>query len=135
MATDVKLAKLENLVADMTLGIKNLSYSQRPHVSKSFSELGYGVLSTLDNAKQLTTYVGEVGFSSIMTNEDVSKMALLTDEYESNCYVQCKLIPVFEEIGLSVINSERPGFEWLQAFSDVDQNERSPDMIICNPFL
>ena len=80
-------------------------------------------------------YVGEVGFSSIMTNEDVSKMALLTDEYESNCYVQCKLIPVFEEIGLSVINSERPGFEWLQAFSDVDKNERSPDMIICNPFL
>ena len=78
-------------------------------------------------------YLGEVGFSSIMTNEDVSKMALLTDEYESNCYVQCKLTPVLEEIGLSVINSERPGFMWLPAFSDVNKNERRPDMIICNP--
>ena len=120
-------------VQDMTLGIKNLSHSQRPHVSKSNSELGYGVLSTLNNEKQLTMYVGEDGFSSIMTNEDVSKMALLMDEYESNCYVQCKLTPILEEIGLSVINSERPGFEWLPAFSEVNKNDRRPDMIICNP--
>ena len=49
------------------------------------------------------------------------------------CYVQCKLIPIFEEIGLLVINSERPGFEWLRTFPEVDKLEGRPDMIICNP--
>ena len=96
----------------------------------SKSEIGKNALSSLNDAKQVTTYVGEIGLSSIMTNEEISKMASLEDEEDSNCYVQCKLIPVFEEIGLSVINSERPGFEWLQTFSEVDKSR--PDMIICN---
>jgi len=67
---------------------------------------------------------------SIMTLEDLREMANLADEYESNCYVQCKLVPIFNEIGLVVVNSERPGFDWLQTLSGVEQYDKRPDLII-----
>jgi len=70
---------------------------------------------------------------SIMTFEDLREMANLADEYESNCYVQCKLVPIFNEIGLVVVNSERSGFDWLQTFSGVELYDKRPDLIICNP--
>lgn len=113
--------------------IKKLDQDKQAHVSKSYSEMGQNVLETLDGQKLLTIFGEEVGQSSIMTNDDVEAMASLDDEYESNCYVQCKLIPIFEEIGLSVVNSERPGFQWLQPLIGGVKSEKRPDLIICNP--
>jgi hypothetical protein len=60
-------------------------------------------------------------------------MASLADEYESNCYVQCKLMPILEDIGLVVVNSERPGCEWFQTLSGPAKCDKRPDLIICNP--
>ena len=118
---------------DIKQDIKKLNQDKQPHVSKSYSEMGQYVLRTLDEQKLLTRFRGEVGQSPIMTDKDVEAMASLDDEYESNCYVQCKLIPIFEEIGLSVVNSERPGFEWLQPFVGGGKSDKRPDLIICNP--
>jgi len=95
--------------------------------------MGNNVLNALCNEKLLTKFHGEEGLPSIMTDEDVRAMASLSDEYESNCYVQCKLISVFEEVGLAVVNSERPGFEWLPTLSGVEKCDKRPDLIICNP--
>lgn len=61
------------------------------------------------------------------------EMSSLTSEYESNCYVQCKLMPIFKEIGLVVVNSERTGFEWLRILSGVAACNKRPDLINCNP--
>ena len=68
--------KQRKLVEDVRQ-LNNLWKERRPHVSKTYSEIGNNVLFTLDNEKLLTTLVAEVGLSSIMTNEDVSTMALL----------------------------------------------------------
>ena len=81
----------------------------------------------------MTVYDGENGLHSIMSDQEVQMLASLKVEYESNCFVQCKLISVFEEIGLCVVNSERPGFEWLETFSAADKCTKRPDFIICNP--
>ena len=127
------LEDIRVLIEEIRLQETIILEDNRLNQIKSYSKIGTNVLSTLEREKLLTTYAGEGGLSSIMTNEDVSKMASLEEEYDSNCYVQCKLIPVFEEIGLLVINSERPGFEWLRTFPEVDKLEGRPDMIICNP--
>lgn len=114
--------------------IKNLKQDNLPHVSKSYTEMGTNAMKALTAAKLLKKFDGEGSQQpAIMTEEDVRAMASLVDEYESNCYVQCKLVPVFNEIGLVVVNSEHPGFEWLQTLSGVDKCDKRPDMIICNP--
>lgn len=114
--------------------IKNLKQDNQPHVSKSYSEVGTNAIKALKGAKLMKQFDGEGSqLPSIMTEEDVREMASLSDEYESNCYVQCKLIPIFNEIGLVVVNSERPGFEWLQTLSGVEKCDKRPDLIICNP--
>ena len=95
--------------------------------------MGYNAWNVLRNEKLLAKFHGEEGLPSIMTDEDVGAMASLSNEYETNCYAQCKLISVFEEIGLAVVNSERPGFEWLQTLSGVEKCDKRPDLIICNP--
>lgn len=94
--------------------------------------MGHNVWNALIHEKLLTKFNGEEGLPSIMTDEDVGSMASLSDEYESNCYVQCKLISVFEEVGLVVVNSERPGFEWLPTLSGEEKCDKRPDLIICN---
>jgi len=88
-----------------------LTANNQPQVSKSYSEIGSSALKGLKDAMLIKKFYGEG--PSIMTFEDLREMANLADEYESNCYVQCKLVPIFNEIGLVVVNSERPGFEWL----------------------
>ena len=114
--------------------IKNLKQDNQPHVSKSYSEMGNNVMKALKGAKLLKKNDGEgIQLPSIMTEKDVRAMDNLLNEYESNCYVQCKLMPIFNEIGLVVVNSERPGFEWLQTFSGVEKCDKRPDLIICNP--
>ena len=114
--------------------IKNLKHDNQPHVSKSYTEMGTNAMKALNGAKLLKQIDGEGSqLPSIMTEEDVRAMASLSDEYESNCYVQCKLMPIFNEIGLVVVNSERPGFEWLQTLSGVEKCDKRPDLIICNP--
>jgi hypothetical protein len=121
-------------VAETKEDIKNLKQDNKPHVSESCTEMGTNVLKTLKGEKLLKTFDGEgCQLPSIMTEEDVFAMDSLSDEYESNCYVQCKLMPIFNEIGLVVVNSERPGFEWLQTLSGVEKCTRRPDLIICNP--
>ena len=125
----VILKSLERLEIE----VKSLKEDRQPHVSKTYSEMGHNVWNALINEKLLTKFHGEEGLPSIMTDEDVRAMASLSDEYESNCYVQCKLISVFEEVGLAVVNSERPGFEWLPTLSGVEKCDKRPDLIICNP--
>lgn len=117
----------------LEIEVKSLKEDRQPHISKTYSEMGHNVWCTLCNEKLLTKFHGEEGLPSIMTDEDVGAMASLSDEYESNCYAQCKLISVFEEVGLAVVNSERPGFEWLTTLSGVEKCDKRPDLIICNP--
>jgi hypothetical protein len=42
-------------------------------------------------------------------------------------------VPIFAQIGLVVVNSERPGFEWLEPLTEGEKCEKRPDLIICNP--
>jgi hypothetical protein len=119
-------------VVETAKEVRNLKLDNRPHVSASYSELGCNVLSNLKQARLFSHFHGEDGSPSIMTDEDICLMAAMANEYESNCYVQCKLISVFNEIGLSVVNSERPGFEWLQTLKNESKLDKRPDMIICN---
>jgi len=95
--------------------------------------MGKIAMKSLNDAKLRKKYGGEEGLPSIMSDEDIKAMASLGDEYESNCYVQCKLMSVCEEIGLSVVNSERTGFEWLSTLSGICKCDKRPDLIICNP--
>jgi hypothetical protein len=132
----IELAVIETKVElrETKQDFKNLIQDLQPHVSKSYTEMGTNAIKALSGAKLLQQIDGESSqLPSIMTEEDVRAMASLSDEYESNCYVQCKLMPIFNEIGLVVVNSERSGFEWLQTFSEVEKCEKRPDLIICNP--
>jgi hypothetical protein len=140
MGLDATKQETKHSLEDIKMGldenkqdIKKLKQDNKPRVSASYTEMGHNVLKDLNAAKLLTSFDGEGGQPAIMTDEDLLAMSSLVDEYESNCYVQCKLIPVFEEIGLSVVNSERPGFEWLQTLSGVEKCDKRPDLIICNP--
>lgn len=112
--------------------VDKLQHVNLPHISTSFAELGYNALKTLKDANLLTKFdpTGST-LPAIMTKDDMRAMQLLNNEYESNCYVQCKLITVFGEIELSVVNSER--VDWLPTLSGVKNFNRKPDMIICNP--
>lgn len=113
---------------------QNLKQDNQPRVSKTYSEMGTNAMTALNGAKLLKQIDGEGSqLPSIMTEEDVLAMVSLETEYESNCYVQCKLVEIFNEIGLVVVNSERNGFEWLQTLSGVEKCDRRPDLIICNP--
>ena len=76
--------------------IKHLKQDNQPQVSKSYTDLGANAIMALNGAKLLKTFNGEGSrLPSIMTEEDLRAMASLSVEYESNCYVQCKLIPHF----------------------------------------
>jgi hypothetical protein len=48
-------------------------------------------------------------------------------------FAKPQLIEVFKEIGLSVVNSERKGFEWLPTLSENEKCGKRPDLILCNP--
>mmetsp|Transcript_17442 Transcript_17442/g.23918 ORF Transcript_17442/g.23918 Transcript_17442/m.23918 type:complete len:307 (+) Transcript_17442:312-1232(+) len=107
--------------------------NQLPNVTMSFEEIGNSALKALKNAKMYTIFTDQIGKPALLTNEDVKAMDVLENEYESNCYIQCKLMSIFEEIGLCIVNSERPGFEWLQPLSENNHFDKQPDFIICNP--
>jgi len=125
---------IKNELHETKQDIKNLKQDNQPHISKTYSEMGTNAMEALNDAKLLKQIDGKGSqLPSIMTEEDVRAMSFLSDEYESNCYVQCKLMPIFNEIGLVVVNSERPGFEWLQTLSGVGKCDKRPDLIICNP--
>mmetsp|Transcript_17443 Transcript_17443/g.23920 ORF Transcript_17443/g.23920 Transcript_17443/m.23920 type:complete len:465 (+) Transcript_17443:312-1706(+) len=107
--------------------------NQLPNVTMSFEEIGNSALKALKNAKMYTTFTDQIGQTALLTIDDVNAMGGLENEYESNCYLQCKLMPVFREIGLCVVNSERPGFEWLLPLSGNNHFDKRPDFVICNP--
>jgi len=108
-------------------------HNHLPSCTMSFEEIGNNALQALKNAKMYTIFTDQIGKPALLTNEDVKAMDVLENEYESNCYIQCKLMSIFEEIGLCIVNSERPGFEWLQPLSENNHFDKQPDFIICNP--
>jgi hypothetical protein len=125
----------EELKAGMTETkeeLQKMKQDKRPEVSKSYTELGGIAMKSLNSAKLLNKFEGYEGLPSIMTEDNIHAMTFLKNESESNCYVQCKLIPVFDEIGLVVVNSELSGFEWLQTFSDNKSVNKRPDFLLCN---
>ena len=124
-----KIDTIAKMKRDYEVGLR----ASRPQVSRTYSDQGRHVLETLQNQKFFHSFEGIEGEPSIMSADDIIAMEALKHEYESNCYVQCKLMPIFEEIGLCIVNSERPGFEWLEPLTGTDdcQQER-PDFIVCN---
>ena len=127
------LAGIVTALEDLKIDFRKMKGNDKPHVSESLTDMGLYAMKQLKNSKLWTKFEGSLGMPSLMTGEDVEAMVGLSNEYASNCYVQCKLVPVFDEIGLSVVNSERPGFEWLQTFSGESKCDKRPDLIICDP--
>ena len=87
-------------------------------------------MMNLSTAKLAKVFEGEEGQVAIMTDEDMAAMKNLSNEAESNCYVQCKLVDLFKDIRLSVVNSET--LAWLVPLSGNQNSDKKPDFIVCD---